>query len=221
MPHQFKNPELEQIALTHSSFGTPNNKRLEWLGDAILYGAISQVLWERFPDLDRGALTALRGPLVQNRILADAARRAGFPHRLRLGAAERADGLANSDAVLAAAAEAYLAAAHLDGGDAAEAAAELLAEPIAARARILERGGPAALKNHQERLHALLKDAGMPPPAYHGREFVKRGRRRFRARCEAGGQVFWGESRNMNRAKSAAAARALRRLEHSELVRPK
>ena len=34
--HAFANPDLLRQALTHRSYGTPNNERLEIIGDAVL-----------------------------------------------------------------------------------------------------------------------------------------------------------------------------------------
>ena len=34
--HRFSRPELLEQALTHRSFGSPHNERLEFLGDSVL-----------------------------------------------------------------------------------------------------------------------------------------------------------------------------------------
>jgi ribonuclease-3 len=39
--HDFARPELLRQALTHRSFGSPNNEQLEFLGDSVLDCAIS------------------------------------------------------------------------------------------------------------------------------------------------------------------------------------
>ena len=210
MPHQFKDPELEQTALTHSSHGTPHNRRLEWLGEALLFAAVSDLLWERFPGLDPKHLTSLRAPLMRDRILAGAARRAGFPQRLRLGKRRRDGEPANS--ILAAALKAHVAAVRLDGGDATARTAELLADDLAARARLMARG-PEGLKHHPSRLRDFLREAGMSPAVYRCETFVKRGRQLFRVECAAGGRVFVGKHARRPRAENEAAARALRWLE--------
>ena len=210
MPHIFNNPELEQLALTHRSFGTPHNSQLEWLGKSLLIAAVSELLRERFPALDPASLAALRAPLRNDRILAGAARRAGFPSRLRLGARR---GLANKDAILAGALKAHVAAVHLDGGDARARTAELLAEDLAARARLLTRGDPKELRDYRSRLRDFLREAGMDAPVFRCEPHVRRGCRRFRAECAAGGQVFAGKGVSRHRAEQKAAAQALKQLE--------
>ncbi|MDR3086945.1 MAG: ribonuclease III, partial [Azoarcus sp.] len=62
--HVFAEPSLLTQALTHRSFGQPNNERLEFLGDSILDCVISLVLFERFGDLREGELSRVRASLV-------------------------------------------------------------------------------------------------------------------------------------------------------------
>ena len=58
--HLFDDPALLQRALTHRSFGSGHNERLEFLGDAVLSTAISALLYERFSGSDEGDLTRVR-----------------------------------------------------------------------------------------------------------------------------------------------------------------
>ena len=51
-------------ALTHRSYGTPHNERLEFLGDGVLNCVIAALLYERFPRLPEGHLSRLRANLV-------------------------------------------------------------------------------------------------------------------------------------------------------------
>lgn len=63
--HRFKNKELLRRALTPPSSGiTPNNQRLEFLGDAILQLCVSRLIYEYQPQWDEGAMSKLRGMLV-------------------------------------------------------------------------------------------------------------------------------------------------------------
>ena len=55
--HQFSDQSLFRTALTHRSFGTPNNERLEFLGDGVLDFVIAASLFHRFPDLPEGDLS--------------------------------------------------------------------------------------------------------------------------------------------------------------------
>ena len=209
MIHKFKDKALEQTALTHKSFGRPHNERLEWLGDALLYAAVSEILWTRFPDLDEGVLTELRVSLVRNQTLAGAARRAGLAERLRLGAGEDGNKGREKDSILAAALEAHIGAASLDGGDFRALVAALLAEEIEARARLLKTDGADVLKSAKTRLQEVLQKAGKPAPSYRSRESFRGGRPFFHAECEADGRVFCGEGGTVSAAEKLAAALAL------------
>ncbi len=53
----FRRPELVRQALTHRSFGTPHNERLEFIGDAVLNCVIAEALFERFPAIPEGELS--------------------------------------------------------------------------------------------------------------------------------------------------------------------
>ena len=61
--HRFASPDLALQALTHRSFGTPHNERLEFLGDSLLNCAVATLLYERFPQLPEGDLSRLRAAL--------------------------------------------------------------------------------------------------------------------------------------------------------------
>ena len=52
--HRFTRPELLQQAVTHRSFGSPHNERLEFLGDSIVNCVIAIALFERFGELREG-----------------------------------------------------------------------------------------------------------------------------------------------------------------------
>lgn len=64
---------LEQ-ALTHASFSpTFNNEQLEFVGDAVLRLAATELLIERYPTASVGELSALRSQLVSDRTLSELA----------------------------------------------------------------------------------------------------------------------------------------------------
>jgi ribonuclease III len=63
--YRFRDRELLHRALTPPSSGiTPNNQRLEFLGDAILQLCASKLIFEYQPQWDEGAMSKLRGMLV-------------------------------------------------------------------------------------------------------------------------------------------------------------
>ena len=61
--YSFKNKELIKLAFVHSSFGKPNNERLEFLGDAILDMVVADILFSRIGE-DEGSLSKKRATLV-------------------------------------------------------------------------------------------------------------------------------------------------------------
>ncbi len=117
--HAFNDPGLLQQALTHRSAGTPNNERLEFLGDSIVNMMVAQALYQRWPKADEGALTRARAELVREGALAVIARSLELGERLTLGPGEMKSGGHRRDSILADALEAVVAAIYLDAGFAA------------------------------------------------------------------------------------------------------
>jgi len=117
--HRFERAALLEQALTHRSFGSPHNERLEFLGDGVLGCVIAEALIVRFPDLSEGQLSRLRASLVREAALAARARELGLQDHLRLGEGEAASGGATRPSILADAMEALFGAVFLDGGYAA------------------------------------------------------------------------------------------------------
>lgn len=103
--------EIDQIEAIHQS-----NERLEFLGDAVLGMITAEFLYQRYPQLPEGRLTAYRTALVRTETLARWARRFGLDELLYLGRGEvGADGEVR-DRILAGAFEAVIAAIYLDRG---------------------------------------------------------------------------------------------------------
>jgi ribonuclease-3 len=114
--YRFKDPALASQALTHRSFGTPHNERLEFLGDSLLNCAVATLLYERFGDLPEGDLSRLRAALVNQASLSQIAQKLKLGERLRLGEGELKSGGFRRPSILADALEAILAAVFLDAG---------------------------------------------------------------------------------------------------------
>jgi ribonuclease-3 len=114
--HKFADPDFARQALTHRSFGTPHNERLEFLGDSLLNCAVATLLYERFPKLPEGDLSRLRAALVNQRSLSEVASRLGLGDRLRLGEGELKSGGFSRPSILADSLEALLGAVFLDAG---------------------------------------------------------------------------------------------------------
>src|SRR5262249_33188649 len=67
--HRFQDPALLGQALTHRSFGSPHNERLEFLGDGVIGCVMAEELYARFPGLSEGELSRLRASLVREAAL--------------------------------------------------------------------------------------------------------------------------------------------------------
>lgn len=114
--YSFSDQSLFRTALTHRSFGSPNNERLEFLGDGILDCVIAALLFHRFPLLPEGDLSRLRANLVRQETLHHLAQSLKIGEFLRLGEGELKSGGATRPSILADALEAIFGAIYLDGG---------------------------------------------------------------------------------------------------------
>lgn len=114
--YRFRNAALLDQALTHRSYGSPHNERLEFLGDGVLGCVVAELLYGRFPSLSEGKLTRLRAALVREETLFDLARKLGLGEHLHLGEGELANPGGPRVSILADAMEAVFGAVLLDGG---------------------------------------------------------------------------------------------------------
>lgn len=120
--HRFADPGLLAQALTHRSFGTPHNERLEFIGDSVLNCAVARLLFLRFTELPEGSLSRLRAGLVKQEALHQLALGLDLGALLRLGEGELKSGGHRRPSILADALEALFGAVFLDAGfDAASA----------------------------------------------------------------------------------------------------
>jgi len=119
--YEFADRNLLELALTHVSYsheddGGRGNERLEFLGDAVLDLAVSQILYEVHPEWDEGDLTRTRAGLVNQRSLAERARNLELGRLIKLGGTEMRSGGCDKDSILANCFEALVGAIYLDGG---------------------------------------------------------------------------------------------------------
>ncbi|ENO88536.1 ribonuclease III [Thauera linaloolentis] len=131
--YRFADTGLLVEALTHRSFGQPNNERFEFLGDSILNCVMSMALFARFGQLREGELSRVRASLVRQDALYRIARDLDLGEALRLGEGELKSGGAGRPSILADALEAVFAAVFLDAGfDAARSVIDRLYAPLLA-----------------------------------------------------------------------------------------
>ena len=160
--HRFAEPGLLRQALTHRSAGVPHNERLEFLGDSIVNLLIAELLFQRWPKADEGALTRARAELVREASLALIARQLELGARLTMGPGEMKSGGHRRDSILADALEAVVAAIYLDAGfDACRATVVPWFEELLAALPV---GKPG--KDAKTRLQEWLQARQRPLPLY-------------------------------------------------------
>lgn len=112
---------LYALAFTHRSYAFEkesgeHNERLEFLGDAILGAVVTDLIYNRYPDLSEGEMARLRASVVNTNALADLAADLGLGDRMLLGKGEEASGGRAKASLLANAFEAVVGAIFLDTG---------------------------------------------------------------------------------------------------------
>lgn len=114
--------KLLKQALTHRSYINENpsannhNERLEFLGDAVLELATSEFLYQRYPNVPEGDLTAYRAALVKTASLARVSAALHLGDQLKLSKGEEMSGGRNNQSLLADTLEAVIGAIYLDTG---------------------------------------------------------------------------------------------------------
>lgn len=121
--YEFRDKELLERALTHSSFlpqgkdrPKHNNERLEFLGDAFFDAIVSVELCRMLPGVEEGTLTKTRAVVVCEQSLAREGERLDIGSYLRMGKGESASGGRKRASIVADAMEAVIGAIFLDGG---------------------------------------------------------------------------------------------------------
>jgi len=120
---EFNNLEFLEQALTHSSYvyesgkkEIVSNERLEFLGDVILSLAISEYIYNQYPEYTEGTMAKMRATVVSKPILAKHGRAINLGKYLLLGKGEETTGGQERESILADAFEAVIGAMYLDQG---------------------------------------------------------------------------------------------------------
>jgi ribonuclease-3 len=212
--YRFIRTEHLEIALTHRSVGErAHNETLEFLGDAVLSLAISDLLMREFPEANEGDLSKRRASLVNAERLADRARGIGLGGWLRIGKGEERSGGRGKEKILASAYEAVLGAVYLDGGY--EAARRVVESQFDDLRRDVELPGH---RDYKTRLQELTQRTRRETPVYtltqeSGPDHVKE----FVVEVAVGGRMVGrGIGRSKKTAEQAAAMEALAALDRSE-----
>ena len=207
--YKFKNPELLEIALTHTSYAnesrTPvkHNERLEFLGDSVLSVVVADYLFHQ-SGRPEGELTRMRASLVSEDALFQFAQEIQLGEYLRLGHGEDLGGGRSRPSVVSDAFEAVIAALYLAGG--MEAARNFILPFITegkhAEADYKTRLQEIVQQNPEERLSYVVESESGPD---HDKHFVVAVR--FNS-----DRVARGEGRSKKAAEQCAAKEALKLL---------
>ncbi|MFQ5682224.1 MAG: ribonuclease III [Candidatus Binatia bacterium] len=211
--YSFSNPALLLRCLTHVSYnhegGGEHNEVLEFLGDAVLDLAISDLLMRRFPEKSEGDLSRMRASLVNSSALAEKGAALNLGPLLRMGKGEERSGGRKKRSILAGAFEALLGGIYWDGGY--EPTRHLVERLFALNIK----EGHLGRQDYKTRLQEISQMLFHAPPKYRlvsaiGPDHEKR----FVTEIIIGSQVMGeGEGRSKKQSEQAAAKRALEKLQ--------
>jgi len=211
--YRFSDSRLLQQALVHSSFGFEqladglNNETFEFMGDAVLDLAVSDMLLQNYPGAREGELTKMRAGLVREATLAQMARNMKLGDFLMLGRGEEASHGRRKTSILAGTFEALIGAMYLDSGY------DKVRNYIMGRfeSMLLEKKQEIITEDAKSRLQETLQEKYNLAPTYHvdaeeGPDHAKKFTISVRFMTEVLGTGF-GSSKKV--AEQEAAAQAL------------
>lgn len=162
LQHGFSDQRLLARAVTHRSFSSDHNERLEFLGDSVLNLAVAALLFRKLDTLPEGELSRVRANLVKQDTLHQLAVGLGLPDVLKLGEGEARSGGHRRPSILADALEAVIGAVHLDAGyGVAEALVHRLYDKVDITPQM-----PAAAKDPKTELQEWLQGRKLKLPVY-------------------------------------------------------
>ncbi|MGB0925077.1 MAG: ribonuclease III [Minisyncoccia bacterium] len=155
---EFNNKGLLEQAFIHRSYinenkglGLEHNERLEFLGDAVLELVVTDFLFNKYPNVKEGILTAYRSALVRTESIGAAARSMGMNDLLKLSKGESRDQGKARDYILANTFEAFVGAVYLDQGY--EKAKQIIANALFENIEsVIESGSWKDAKSHVQEL---------------------------------------------------------------------
>ena len=206
--YKFKQKELLAQALTHRSYSSKNNERLEFIGDSILNYTIAKMLFEAFPSLSEGRLSQLRAQLVKEATLAEIARELKLGQTLNLGIGELKSGGIDRTSILADALEALFAAISLDShfNDAEQTIRKLFIH------RIQKLNIHTQAKDAKTQLQELLQSHKLDLPKYRIEQQTGHGiEAQFDVSCDLGqlGHITYARANSRRCAEQKCAEQAL------------
>lgn len=213
--YSFSDPELLLRCLTHVSYGRgkrgEHNETLEFLGDAVLDLAISDLLMHRFPDKSEGDLSRMRASLVNASVLAEKAVALKVGELLRMGKGEERSGGRKKGSILGGTFEALLGGIYWEGGyDAARRVVERYFGPDIKERKLGQ-------QDYKTRLQEICQMIFRAPPTYrvvaemgpdHAKHFITE-------IIVAGKIMGWGEGGSKKQSEQEAAKMALEELQQT------
>ncbi len=163
--YAFQNLDLLKQALTHRSFNSEHNERLEYLGDSILGMIIAKALYDRFPMCPEGDLTRMRSTLVRETMLAEIAIEFKLGDCLRLGPGELKTGGSRRQSLIADAVEAVIGAIFIDSGESFPRVRQVVLSWFRTRLETIEPN--VNQKDNKSTLQEYLQMKHLPLPDYH------------------------------------------------------
>lgn len=216
--YTFARRDLLRRALTHKSysheaknFEVRHNETFEFLGDSVLGFVIGDLLFQKFPELDEGALSKMKAYLVSAPSLARKARDYGMGDVILLGVGEEKTGGRKKDSLLANLFEALIAAVYLDGG--IEPARRLIETTFKDEIHAIDEEN-LLFQDYKTALQEVAQAKGLQLPEYSVVEEVGPDHdKRFVIEVKLGGRVARGEGTSKKEAQQQAARHALREFE--------
>jgi ribonuclease-3 len=214
LEYSFSDMSLLDEALTHRSFSSKNNERLEFLGDGILNFVIAHELFKQYPDVQEGDLSRLRANLVNKDSLAEIAGYLELGEVISLGSGELKSGGFRRPSILADAVESILGAVYCDGGF--ELCRELIVRLYANRLALSM--DLQSLKDPKTQLQELLQSRHFSLPDYQVTTITGQAHAQvFHVKCSIDKMKIevTGEGKSRRKAEQIAAARAITQVEEN------
>jgi len=208
LEYSFSDVSLLDEALTHRSYSSKNNERLEFLGDGILNFVIAHELFKSYPDVQEGDLSRLRANLVNKDSLAEIAGHLELGEVIKLGSGELKSGGFRRPSILADAVESILGAVYCDGGF--EPCRELIIRLYANRLALSM--DLQSLKDPKTQLQELLQSRRFSLPDYQVTNITGQAHAQvFHVRCSIKKMNIEvnGEGKSRRKAEQIAAGRAI------------
>lgn len=115
--YRFKNKALLLEALTHKSYKiSPDNERLEFLGDAVLDLVVGELLFHKFPQSTEGNLSKMRAGIVNEKGFMRFALAINLGDYVHISQSEEQNHGRNKPSILSDAFEALMGAIYLETG---------------------------------------------------------------------------------------------------------